>query len=104
MVKRFILTDRDMAKKVGKRKFTKYADGEVTLFAFLPQNGSRINSKELMVLRKKANRWHPGHPLNVISGVMRSLRKKIDENGEKFRLCKTAQSGPHPVEFWLERR
>ena len=100
---KFNLTDRDTARRV-RKKFRRYSEGELILFAFLPQSGARINSKELLTLRKKANRWHPNNPLQVINVTMRSLKDKIESNGEKFELCRTDRRGPRPIEFWLERR
>jgi hypothetical protein len=81
----------------------KYSENEQMLFGFVPKDGRKITSEELLVRRKKVKRWPIANPRNSISSTMRTLSDKIESNREPFQLCRSAQLGPYPTEYWLER-
>jgi len=80
------------------------------LFSLLPKDGSRITSTTLMnrmmARRKKMdNKNDIDHPRNLVITTMRhGLIKKVNRHEENFKICLTPQSGPYPIEYWIERR
>jgi hypothetical protein len=84
----------------GKRKI-KYSPRERAIFMLLPQNGKSINTHSLIdrYYKKKA----PVNARMCIIGAMRSLISKVQRNREPFRIKKSDRSGPHPMEFWVEK-
>lgn len=82
----------------------KYSKGEKELFKLIPQDGKRISSEELTKLRKRNRGWKIGNPRNTVSSQMRSLVAKVAIYEKKFKLCRTPQSGPYSIEYWIEPR
>lgn len=81
----------------------KYSKSERLLFKFVPKSGAKITSEELVRRRKEAENWSIANPRNVVITQMRSLIEKIDGNREPFRLKKSPQLGPYPIEYWIEK-
>jgi hypothetical protein len=79
-----------------------YSRGERQLFELLPKDGTKISSTDLTASREKRYKWDIDNPRNAVSVTMTSLMQKIVRNREPFRLRKTPQRGPYPVEFWIE--
>jgi hypothetical protein len=93
----FTLTDKGKYKKA-------YGTRERELFELMPKDGSLITSIELTELRQSTNDWKIANPRNAVSVVMKSLARKIARNREKFRLQQTKQCGPHPIQYWIEKK
>jgi hypothetical protein len=84
---------------------TPYSIRERSVFKLLPKDGKRISTKKLAqrFYKKNENDLHQNANV-VIIGVMRSLMWKMEKNKEPLRIMKSARAGPHPLEFWLEKR
>ncbi len=81
----------------------RYSTMEERLFRLLPKDGSRI-STDVLVGRYYKERSAPMNPMNVIVGAMKSLSEKATRNKEPFRIQRTELRGPHPAEWWIEKR
>lgn len=79
-----------------------YSKAEKLLFKFLPKNGDRISSAELIAKKKKSDSWSVAHPRNNITVTMRNLMQKVRENREPFEIRQSVRQGPNPVEYWIE--
>jgi hypothetical protein len=84
---------------------TPYSERERSVFKLLPKDGKRISTKTLAqkFFKKNSDDLHQNANV-VIIGVMRSLRWKMEKNNEPLRIMKSARAGPHPLEFWLEKK
>lgn len=81
----------------------KYSAGEKSIFALLPQRGPPLNTGEIVEKRYGGN----AVPFNARKStvcMLDNLRRKIEENGEPFRLSKGKRAGPHDIEWAIERR
>lgn len=86
----------------GSKSMMRYSGREQKFLALLPKDGSKISSTRIGDLfYGRATR--PFHSRVIIIGVMRSLMRKVRHNREPFRVVKGPQSGPRPIEFWIER-
>ena len=77
----------------------KYSKGERRIFALL--SGKKVSSTDIV-----ARHYGTDEPINgrrIVIGTLSSLRRKIAANNEPFRLMSTELSGPHAMEFWLEK-
>ena len=77
----------------------KYSKGEQRIFALL--SGKKVSSTDIV-----ARHYGTDEPINgrrIVIGTLSSLRRKIAANNEPFRLMSTERSGPHAMEFWLEK-
>lgn len=81
----------------------RYSPRERRFFALLPKDGKAINTKKLIERYYKDDEL-PGHPHANIIDMAGSLIEKIEKNKEPFRVKRTDRRGPHPIEFWVERR
>ncbi len=83
----------------------RYSRTEQQLFKLLPQNGKRITTEELIERvydgRKRAR---PLNPRQSMNSALTRLREKVLRNKEPFRIEKSELRGPHPAEWWIERR
>jgi len=80
-----------------------YSPGEAkALDALKAETDRRLSSVQLIA--KVYGEAPPFHARQSIMGTMRSLSRKIDENGEPFVLRKSERAGPVPTQFWLEDR
>jgi hypothetical protein len=79
----------------------RYSKTERELFKLLPPGGGRIDSIELTA--KHYSGEAPFHGKTIVVGLINSLMRKLEANGEPFRICKTGLSGPKPIEFWLQK-
>jgi hypothetical protein len=89
-------------------KTVKYSKNQLLLFSMMPKDGTRITSTELvrkmMMRRKRDARRELEHPRNLVITTMKyGLIKKVNAH-ENFRICLTQQSGPYPIEYWIERK
>jgi hypothetical protein len=76
---------------------------EKAFFAAIPQDGKRINLKQLIFVRLQHDPvWNVKHPRNIISTQMIRLAEKIEQNQEPFRLCREGNRREQ-VWYWLER-
>ena len=82
---------------------TPYSKRERSVFKLLPKDGKRISTKQLAAKFYGHDDLHQNANV-VIIGVMRSLIWKMEKNKEPLRIMKSARAGPHPLEFWLEKR
>ena len=82
----------------------KYSPTERLLFSFLPQDGSKITTEELVRrrIRIRSKPWEIENPRNAISTTMHyGLMRKVAENDEDFRIVKSPKLGPYPTEYWI---
>lgn len=77
-----------------------YSDRERETFALLSRR--RRTTSELVDLLYRGKRA-PFHARVTLNSILRSLRMKIEANGEPFRLERSGRKGPHPAEHWLEK-
>jgi hypothetical protein len=78
---------------------------ETHIFSKLPKRGRKVGSADIVEYRKMLGYWDVKFPLKNITVTMDRLIKKIDANGEPFRLAKEEKyTGHHKVEYWLEPR
>lgn len=79
----------------------KYSQRERRLFAALPKTGREVTSDVLAekVYPDPANR--PFFMRQSLIGVANSLSRKMEANGEPYRLHKGDRRGPWPCQFWL---
>lgn len=84
-----------------KNKVPKYSHSEQELLDLMPKRGKKITTTELANLRKK--RPHIQFPNNIVNSIMRNLMEKVALRGEDFRICRTPQRGPYPIEYWIEK-
>jgi hypothetical protein len=82
---------------------TPYSARERSVFKLLPKDGKRITTNQLVKLYYKNDSRQLNANANIV-GVIRSLIRKVDVNKEPFRIQKSARAGPHPLEYWLEKR
>jgi hypothetical protein len=87
----------------------KYSPTEKMLFSFLPQDGTKITTDDLVKKRKrrspKSKPWDIENPRNAICTTMHyGLIRKIIENNENFRVIKSDKLGPYPTEYWIVSR
>ena len=81
---------------------TKYSPTERSLLGLIPTGGRRINSAELIQLHY--GRKPPFNARQAINTAMRQLMLKVSRNKEPFILAKSDRRGPHPIEYWKEKR
>lgn len=48
-------------------------------------------------------RRKPGHGRIIVIGTLKGLAVKLKKNKEPFRVMRSKQNGPWPIEFWLEK-
>jgi hypothetical protein len=95
---------------VTKFELTKFPSNRYTmmenhLFDALPKNGKKVNSADIVMMRRDMGDWDVKNPSKNITTVMQRLLEKIDENKEPFRIAKEGKyEGHHMVEYWLEER
>lgn len=78
----------------------KYSKLESRAFAAL--SADPIDTKELAKRLYGGNA--PYHSVGAARSTVQNLIKKIDFNQEPFRVMKSAARGPHPMDWWVERR
>lgn len=85
-------------------KKVRYSKSERRAFTVLSRNGKPLSTVDLMERMYSKGLRRPYHARQVVLGVLTSLGKKAHLNGEPFSVQRSRRKGPHPVEFWLERR
>lgn len=78
----------------------KYSIMEQRLLSLL--RDQRLTSAELV--KKHYRRRKPLNAQATIVSVMRGLSRKVQQNAEPFTILKSKRRGPHPIEFWKEKR
>jgi hypothetical protein len=73
-----------------------YSERERLLFKAIARK--RVTTIDLVEL---SNSFHARQ--SIVAGL-KGLAKKMEVNGEAYRLCRTERQGPHPTEWWLEAR
>jgi hypothetical protein len=79
----------------------RYSPKERRIFAALPHDGTRINSRALT--SRLYGREVPFNGRVIVVGTVRSLQRKMIINEEKVIIHSTPQSGPFPIEFWVAK-
>lgn len=79
-----------------------YSEAEKAIFKCLSKK--KRTTAELVELRYQKNGTYPAlfDPSGSIRGAIRTLSKKIEANGEPFRICKEGRRGPNAISYWLE--
>lgn len=82
-----------------------YSERERNLFSLIPSDGSRVSSKIIIEKYwKNAGRDEPYNAHITAMGSIRSLKKKMRDNGEKMIVRTSQQRGPYPVDVWIEKQ
>jgi hypothetical protein len=76
-------------------------DRQKRLLALLPEDGSRITSREL--LNSYFGDEPPLHARPIIIDRMNGIARKLDHMSSPIRIGKSKRAGPRPVEFWIEK-
>ena len=71
----------------------RYSVLEFELFDALPQDGSAINTKDLVYARLRRGVWDVQHPRSIVATVMDTLMQKVETNNEPFRIVREYQLG-----------
>jgi hypothetical protein len=79
----------------------RYSPLEQRIFALLPRDGSKVSTEWLA--HKIYGKRIPMHGRVTITGTLRALVQKAEQNKEPFRICRSEAAGPYPLEVWLER-
>jgi hypothetical protein len=81
-----------------------YSEAEAAIFKCLSKK--KRTTDELVGLRypKNGTDKPPFDPSGSVRGALRNLAKKIEANGEPFRLKKEGRRGPNAISYWLEDR
>lgn len=82
----------------------RYSLLEQELFDAMPQDGSRITTRDLVYARLKKGPWDVSYPRNIVATVMQKLIEKVSTNKEPFVIRRARQAGPNRPEmaYWLE--
>ena len=73
----------------------RYSPAERRLFELMAKSRNAVSSK---ALAQKL------HGRAIVVGTANSLIEKSRRNREPFRIQKTKRCGPHPIEYWVEKR
>lgn len=82
----------------------RYSDKEKAVFALLRRHGNRpVDTIKLL------HSYYDGRPVPfngqvALNGTIRSLVTKVERNKEPFRIRKSERRGPHPMEYWIEKK
>jgi hypothetical protein len=76
-----------------------YSERERELFAAIAKR-NRLTTTDLLKL-KPSNSFHKYQ--SMLSSLV-LLSRKIAANDERFRLHRSKQRGPYPIEWWLEKK
>lgn len=84
-------------------KTVRYSKNERRAFQALPRDGKPVSTTALTEkIYGKGKR--PYYARQVVLGTMIALAGKLKANKEPMQLQKSKRQGPHPVEFWLEKK
>ena len=75
-----------------------YSEHERALFAAVSEHRGPVSTSDLIHLSRGF------HKRQSILASLSTLGRKIEVNKERFRLRRSKQRGPHPIEWWLEKR
>jgi hypothetical protein len=85
-----------------------YSANEQRMLEFLISRASRREVSSSDIVEEwydgvsSANRPYYGR--QIVTGLIESLRKKLDHNSDKYVITKSRRSGPHPVRIRIARR
>lgn len=77
-----------------------YSDAERAIFKCLSKK--KRTTAELVSRRYPEGGEEPFDPSGSVRGALRTLTKKIEANGEPFRIMKEGRRGPNAISYWLE--
>ena len=80
----------------------KYSRGEQACFKAL--GAKPRSSTDVVNAVYKTSKEVPYNGRKIVIGMLASLRRKMLANKEPFKLMNTERQGPHPIEFWLEKK
>lgn len=81
-------------------KHHRYSNDERRIFDMLPMG--RVGVTSTMIASQVYGRRLTGR--TQVVAVVRGLTAKVKRNREPFKICKSPRRGPHPSEFWLEKK
>jgi hypothetical protein len=84
-----------MTLKLAEIGDPRYSHYEYRLFNSIPQDGSKIGTRELAEARRRLGNWDVNEPLKNISVMMNKLIAKIDDNNEPFQIVKDLRRPGH---------
>lgn len=80
-----------------------YGEREKKIFALIPKDGRQIETT-VLVERFWKKVGDPPYTAQITAmGYLRSLRKKVVENKEKFKIEVSRKRGPHPQKVWIAK-
>jgi hypothetical protein len=84
-----------------KGRLINYSDRERAVFGLLPEGGVSMSTEELV-----AAYWRdpPFNANKIMIGTLRSIMRKVEYNGEDFRVTKSARRGPRSISFCIEAK
>lgn len=80
----------------------RYSKAEKRVFSLLPVGGRAGGVTSTMLAGILYGRSLNGRA--QIVGIVQSLIAKTKRYREPFKVCKSERAGPHPSEFWVEKR
>lgn len=80
----------------------RYSELEKRMFDAIPKRG-RINTTDLIEIYWDRSE-RPRNDRVAAMGCLRSLKKKINDNREPFKLNTSRRAGPKPLDVWFEKR
>lgn len=89
--------------KLSSSPRVRYSPGERRVFSFLRGKEAPRDTEKLISLHYDGSR-PPFHGRRVVTGLLSSLARKAELNGEPFQVCSTGRMGPVSMAYWLEPR
>ena len=72
------------------------------VFDLFAADGTKISTAEIVTAI-----YGDKPPINarvVIINQLRTIETKLDLMNAEYRLCSSKRNGPHPIQFWVEKR
>ncbi len=82
----------------------KYSKTEAKAFNILVSAGKPISSAAVTEKLYGRSKNRPMYSQQTALGSLRSLQRKVKLNREAFTIKNSERKGPHPMQFWIEKR
>jgi len=89
-----------------KHETVEYSANEKRMLEFLISRASRreVSSSDIVEEWYNGVNDRPYYGRQIVTGLINSLRTKLDHNRDKYVITKSRRSGPHPVRIRIARR
>lgn len=84
----------------GKLKYSAMEQSLLALLQHVPN--TRLDTNDLA--SSHYGRRRPRNARQSVIVTMRSLTDKVKRNKEPFIVKRSKRTGPHPIQFWIEKR